>query len=84
MLIEGVGDMGAFDVATFVWGVISGLVALSLILAAVYWKIVMLIKELTSVLGQLLESIQKLTKENHDEHQRFLDMVTRIDERSKK
>ncbi len=72
------------DVLQLVWGVIVGLITLAIVATAVYWKLINIAQQIVRLLKELLQETRDMSKANNEDHQKFLDMVTRIDERSKK
>ena len=82
-MLEG-NTTSIYDIAQLTWGVTAGLVAVIVILTGVYWKLIILARDILKALEAVTELLKEMHADNAAEHKEFLDMVTRIDERSKK
>ena len=88
-------DMSLYDLIQMAWGIVAGLVLFVALLTGVYWKLVIIgraiiesnkesQKETINLLKELLGAVKEMSSNNTEDHKEFMDMITRMDERSKK
>ena len=77
-------NISVTEIIQLIWAVIAGLVFLAVVATGVYWRLINVASHMVRLLTELLGEVKEMSKDNREDHQKFMDMVTRMDERSRK